>query len=142
MFVTGVTKLVHVDGVDVTVKKLSWKQLKKANAAARKEGVEAAREAGAELVKAFRELSNAEAAGEITSEMKRQARYRQYDVDIVLFLGVKEWGGAEVTSEAIDALSPEVATQLHEAILDFSLPLLGEEAKAAPKGSAPLSIST
>ncbi len=142
MYASKVIREIEVKSGDTTlaatIRKLSWKKLDKAQTIERSGAIATARETGAELVKAFRELNKAEAAGEITPEVKRKARYGQYDKATVLESGLTKLDGAD-TSDAIAARIEELdmaeAQQIHEAILDLSLPPIdADEAAAVPKG--------
>jgi hypothetical protein len=138
LFASKITGKVEIGETTIDIKALSRKKLEKANEFARGDGIVAAKQAGAELVKAFHELARAEAAGEITPDVKRKARYAQYDITTVLQAGITritpapegETAEAGIT-KAIEEMLMADAQKIHEAILDLSLPELD-----APKGAA------
>ncbi len=128
----------------VTIRKLSGSSLEKA--AVNRGIVQAAyfRALGAPFL---RDLSSpqAEEAKKILADEKkdpaalRKARYAQYDRDSVLIAGIERWSCEDKfpkSPESIAKLDEDAAQDLHEAILDYSLPPITlEEVQEIPKGA-------
>ena len=122
-FAQAVTDTVTIGDVTVTIKKLNWKQLRKAS--------EAQSAAYYALVsKAPKALLDAQAAsakekgGDQAEEKPKQHNYAGYDRDVVLQAGVKSWTADAKLPSGLDDLDEATADQLHRAILDLSLPPL------------------
>lgn len=141
MFASRVQKTIEVEGEPVLIQKLSAKSLDKAARAAQMQSLADVREAGAEVLRAFRDSDAVDRARKAMEERKldpeaqRKARYGAYDRELVLLAGVVSLPGAEkVTREVLDDLDIEAAQQIHEAILDLSLPPLTEAEATAEEG--------
>ena len=125
MFASTKTKDIAVrddDGgnVDVTIRKLSWKQLRAAGEANTADAVKSANVAGPELLKAMRDV-----AAPPPSEKPKEdpaERYRRYQREAVLGFGVAKWTLDRPVKEGLDDLDEETVDLLHREILDLSLP--------------------
>jgi hypothetical protein len=127
----------------VTIRKLSGSSLEKA--AVQRGIVQAAyfRALGAPFLQELSSPKADEARKILADEKKdpaalRKARYAQYDRDSVLIAGIERWSCEDKypKSESITKLDEDTAQELHEAILDYSLPPITiEEAKEVPKGA-------
>lgn len=133
MFASKTTGTVTLDGVIVTIQKLSGRALEDAakvkhdeamvlalrlNAALSAPGV-------AEAVQARAERQAEAPAVVVDADRQRQQRYGKYDRPTVLRAGVRSWKAAEPLpslATGIDDLDEDAAEQLHRAILDLTLP--------------------
>ncbi len=146
MFAGKVTDTVQLDDngviVDVTVRKLNHRALREASESMQATAIRKSRDAGGELVKAFRDMRPA-ASDSPDIVALRTARYAAYDRDIVLTNGVMKWTSDVDLKGGLADLDEQSAEKLHEAILDLSLPPIDPvEAAAAGKGSSAASISS
>ncbi len=129
VFASEVKKDVLVEGVTVTVRKLSGRSLEKA-AEARQIALGATvRSFGSDLIKTFRETKREE-----TPEAQKAARYAGYDRSAVLVAGVASWDfERKLNPEAIDDLEESAAEFLFREILELSLPPAEVAAEAEKK---------
>ena len=126
MFASKVTQdvpLVSDPSITVTVRKLSWLQLKSARQASVRESAKGLADmGGATFVREMREL-NATADHNDTDDTATPDPLTQYDMHTVLVCGVRAWTSpAAVTPEALDDLELSDAEGLARAILALSLP--------------------
>jgi hypothetical protein len=133
MSVDKITRAIELGTRTVVVKALSAKKLGKARAISRAEAIATAKDTGPDLIKAFRELSKAEANDEITPEMRRAVLYQQFDRTTVLQAGIVSWSDGEVPADPEDVLLETEAQKLHTAIIDMSVP----DESTVPKDSGP-----
>ena len=116
------------NGWTVVVKKLSGKQLSKAEQLAQKAYAEIMQEMGSEVIESFRrEVATAENQPDDATEEERHSQWAlSYDQLAVLKAGIVSWTGPpdrespEVCTESIEDLTAPEAKQLFEAILDFT----------------------
>lgn len=141
MYASKQTKILTLkddDGADVPVliRKLSASQLRKAGKARHKQHLEEARDLGPELIEALRDATAKEATGD---------RYDQYDRELVLAFGVKEWGGRKVGEDGVLAeiggekyslgdLDEETADQVYRELVDLSAPTKEQAEALEEKG--------
>lgn len=125
MFAASVKSTVAIGEVSVTIRKLSAKSLDKAAEATQAAAAATARAFGADMVRAVQDATRdiAPAAPVVlTVEQQKKARYGAYDRGSVIRAGVVEWTAPEKLPEALEDLDEEATQQLHEAIIDLSLP--------------------
>lgn len=123
----------------VTIVKLNWKKLREAADKQSSAAMALAARAPAEMMKTWGDAAAAkEAAAEksgvaVERDDDPESRYRQYDREIVLLRGIREWTAElKLTQEALDDLDEPSADKLHRAILDLSLgPATKAQARAA-----------
>lgn len=144
MFASRVKKTVTItDGdetVDVVIRKLSARSLDAAEEAAQARAIKKSRDAGGELVKAFRETATVRPAD---AAARTLSRYRAYDPDTIVRAGVESWTSKVPVETGVQDLDEEAREKLHREILDISLPPLDPaEAEAAGKGDSGASISS
>jgi hypothetical protein len=129
--------------IDVTIRKLSWKSLKKARQAKTIDGANELRAFGGEIVRAFTGAAKSDveaalkAVDEIesrerakkTPEQLRQERYDAHDPEVTLVAGVVGWTAErEFRASEVDNLDDQTAKTLHEEIVDYSLGPIDAEA--------------
>lgn len=141
MFASRVTSTVLVEdqdgSVSVVVRKLSAITLERAAETRAAAVATASSKWGAEMIRSFRDTGDDKKSAEPKPrdlEAERKARYTSYDRQTVLGKGVVSWTAKErVCPDTIEDLDEQTSQQLHEAILDLSLPSLDpvvEELKA------------
>jgi hypothetical protein len=141
MFASRVTKVVKFGDADVVIRKISAKSLSKAARAHQTESLNAAREAGSDIIRMIRSESLSDdvraqiEARKRDPELQRQARYESFDRDLVLLAGVQSITGIDTVNLAVlEDLDLETSQKLHEEILDLSLPPLTLEEAQAEEG--------
>jgi hypothetical protein len=110
-----------IEEVEFTIRKLSHKSLREARAVKSLEITRNSKEAGGELIKAFRDMAdrpNEPKPKPTAAEMKRE-RLAQFDPSDLLVRGVESWSLTEELK--LDDLTEPVAQQLFEAIVELSL---------------------
>jgi hypothetical protein len=133
MFASKVTsQVVFPDGV-VNIRKLSGAALDRAAEARQMTVTRLSRVMGPELIQAFHSpeveaaaATLAEPVSAATLELRRTARYQLYDRMTILKSGITSWTYDEKL-DAVEDVDEDSAKQLHEAILDLSLPALTEQ---------------
>lgn len=130
------------DGRTAVIRKLAWTQLKAAAKAQNTENVQAMRELGPELIRAFRSDDSAKGAKSVVDKIediqKAQARKAStYDQLQILLDGVSSFegqeqavAGGESTTRELDVqfLDPVAAEELHEAIVAYAWEVPGKNA--------------
>ena len=148
MFASRVTKDVEVkDGAAVTlvtIRKLSGRSLEKAREAKAAAQLASLRNASKDLLQAMRSSELDAAAAQLAAKREAEskdpkaqakARYDAHDRETVLNAGIWRWSCPEpVNPDNIADLDEAIAQQLHEAILDLSLPGLDVAEIAEGKG--------
>ena len=147
MFASRTKKTIDIDGVSVTIRKLSANSLENASEARQGKSVQMAKAFGPEMFRVLREqtpeletaLDNV-AAEKMSPDARARARYALYDRATVLRAGIESWNatddrGKDVpVSTGVDDLDEDASRTLHEAILDLSLGPLDEDEAAALEG--------
>jgi hypothetical protein len=140
MFASSVKSTVEIGEVSVIIRKLSARSLEKAADARQGAAVASAKQFGAEMLKALQDVKTPDAGAIVPAaqslEAQRKGRYNLYDRASVLTAGVVSWTGPDTLPElaaGIQDLDEGTAQQLHEAILDLSLPPI-DPAVAEGKG--------
>jgi len=146
MFASRVTRDVEVQDADgvviVTVRKLSARSLEKAREVRSAQQLGSLKNASKELLLVMRSGEVEAAAAQLAARREAEAkdlkvrarsRYDAHDRESVLNAGIVRWSCQEpVSPDNISDLDEGAAQQLHEAILDLSLPPLDPaEAEAA-----------
>lgn len=125
MALVGITKRVeipHEPGEWMEIKKLSWKQLEKAQELATDALMAKMKNMGGDMVKALRDSTTEQTADPSKS----------YDREIVLRLGIAKWSyEARLEPDTIAELDEETASWAFKEILDLNKPRTEEEAKNA-----------
>ncbi len=139
------------DEIPVTIRKLSAASLERARIQNTIANAPPLRAMGGDLVKTLSSPGLDEAAKELaakraTPEGRRAARYGAFDCESVLVAGVVRWGcedKVKLSPQALSELDEPSARQIHEAILDLSLPPIDPtEGAAEGKGASAASTSS
>jgi hypothetical protein len=124
MFASRITDTVEIGDVVVTIQKLSWKSLRKAEEAKSDAALGHLAKMG-NAAGAIQERADARHKDrELDDTAKREMRYAAYDRDVVLRAGIKSWTADEKLPGAIDFLEEAAANKIFRAIVDLSLPPL------------------
>jgi xanthine dehydrogenase iron-sulfur cluster and FAD-binding subunit A len=145
MFASRIQDNVEVKGgTIVTVRKLSGRSLEKAREAKSSSQLASLSNASGELIRAMRSDAIERAAAQLAAKREAEAndpkarakaRYDAHDREVVLNAGIVRWSCEEkVNPDNIADLDEDVAQQLHEAILDLSLPSLDPVEAEAVEG--------
>jgi hypothetical protein len=132
-FATAVTDTVTIGDVTVTIKKLNWKQLRKASEAQTAAYYALVGKAPKGLLDAQAERAKERAADADIADKPKEHNYAGYDRDVVLQAGVKSWTVDAKLPSGLDDLDEATAEHLHKAILDLSLPPLDPAAVEAER---------
>ena len=137
MFASRITKDVDIQDGDsvvvVTIQKLSGRSLQKAREARSAAQLSALRGASKDMLQVFRSSELDQAAEQLAAkrareandpEVRRLARYNDFDRECILNAGLVRWSCQDkvaLSSESIADLDEDTAQRLHTAILDLSL---------------------
>jgi hypothetical protein len=142
MFASSVIDTVAIGDVIVTIRKLSWKSLEKASDVKTDRDLAATSKMGQIAAQSIREVQQARAAATVElspeEQVKRQreARYRNYDRDLIIRAGVKSWTAEPKLPAALEDLDEETAEVLYRAIVDLSLPALDPKVEEEARKNA------
>lgn len=134
MFASQVKSTVDVDGVSVTIRKLSARSLEAAAEARTAANLAQVKAMGGDILKALRDAEDPRSSASPDLETRRLARYRVYDRAAVLRAGIAGWSAPEKVETAVDDLDEAAAELLHRAILDLSLPPIDPHEQQAAEG--------
>ncbi len=148
-----VAEFLGTDEIAVTIRKLSGASLEKARIQATIVQAAPMRALGGPLIKelqaggaALDEAAKKLAERKTTVEGRKAARYAAHDRESVLVAGILRWScedKVKLDTGSIADLDEDVAQQIHEAILDLSLPPLDPiEIEAEGKGASAASTSS
>lgn len=124
IFASQHKKKIVIQEVEFTIRKLSHKSLRDARDVKSLQITRNSKEAGGELIKAFREMADKPKGGDapkLTLEEMRRERLAQFDRSDLLVRGVESWSLTESLKDNLDDLTEPVADQLFEAIVELSL---------------------
>ena len=130
------TDITLSDGATVTIRKLSARSLERASDARQIGVAESMRKMGGDVLKSLRELEQPkkEEPKKLDPEAAKKARYASYDRGTVLVAGIVRWSYGEVETDPLSQVDEQAAEEIHEAILDYSLPPLDPEEHEAERG--------
>jgi hypothetical protein len=132
------------DTVDVTIRKLSGRNLERARQASTIEQGPAIKSMGGEVIKALQSDALNELAKELKKDADPKARYKKYDRQTTLELAIKRWSCEKkmpLSPTSIEDLEEAVAQQVFEAVIDLSDPPPAV-AEAQGKGDSEASTSS
>lgn len=151
MLASQTRKTITINEESYGIRALSWKSLEKAREARNITNAQSMRAYGGDVLKGLRsdtvsEVEKLLQAEKESVEAKRKARYDAHDRGQVLTAGVSSLPMPGKLEELIPELDERTAVELHEAILDLSLPPIdaagAAAAEAAGKGASGASTSS
>jgi hypothetical protein len=125
VFASETKKSLQYDELQVVIRKLSGKSLRKAREVRQIAQMRMSREMGGELVRAFQETAAAKDAVQAkgpapTLEQLRMTRYAEFDQDDILVRGIESWSATKPLPDGIDDLDDAVGLQIFHEIVDLS----------------------
>ena len=137
---TGQLTFENGDGtsVVVTIQKLNWQSMRRAQEEQSTRAMAMAAKAGPELLQMWNKenTNKPPVASTATDQETREQQYRAYDRETVLLKGVRSWTASIDLAQGLGDLDEPTADRLHRAILDLSLPPMTKEAAAEKRGES------